>query len=230
MKNNKNKSEYVEKELKKSYYKIIGKEYVDRIYSVLIENKYLTFMSFIFIVIIVYLLISISKLEEKIKISVEIPPKIYQTGKIYVGYEEANDLFYKLWGEYVAREIGNYSPVNIDEKINKVLYLFAPSQIIKAQSDFLKFAKNVKNNLITNTFIPYKTKANKNGEVIVEGLAHQSVGNNLLNKTFLCKYNMKFKIEDYHLFLYKFITDCKQISKTEEQEYIKNIKKEKKGK
>ncbi|WP_456470004.1 TraE/TraK family type IV conjugative transfer system protein [Caminibacter sp.] len=231
----KNKKEYkksqeVEKELKKPIYKIIGKEYVDRVYAVLTENRYLTFMSFIFIIIIIYLLVSISKLEEKIKISVEIPPKIYQTGQIYIGYEKANSLFYKLWGEYVAREIGNYSPVDIDEKIKKVLYLFAPERIIKAQADFNSFADNIKNNLITNTFTPYKVRGNNKGEVVVEGLSHKKVGANLLNETYLCLYKMKFKIVDYHLFLEKFITDCKKINKEVEKAYLEEIKKEERKK
>jgi hypothetical protein len=223
----KNKSKEVEKELKKPIYKVIGKEYVDRIYSVITENKYLTYMSIFLLIIIFYFLMAISKLEEKINIKVEIPPKLYQTGQIYVGYEKANDLFFKLWGEYVAKEIGNYSPVDIDEKIKHILYLFAPERIVKANADFLEFAKNIKQNMISNTFTPYKVKGNSKGEVVVEGLAHKNVGADLLKETYLCMYKMKFKIVDYHIFLDKFITDCKKVNKEMERAYIKEIKKEK---
>jgi len=229
MEDNKKKTKDIEKELKKPIYKVIGGEYVDRIYTVITENKYLTYMTIVLFIVIFFFLITISKLEEKIKIQVEIPPKIYQTGKIYIGYKKANGLFYKLWGEYVAREIGNYSPVNIDDKVQKVLYLFAPNKIVKAEADFLNFSKNIKDNLITNDFTPYKTNANQNGVVNVEGLSHKTIGANLLNETYLCTYKMKFITNDYHLFLSKFITDCKQISKKAEKDYLKQIKQEKRA-
>jgi hypothetical protein len=228
--NEKKKSKEIEKELKKPIYKIIGKEYVDRVYSIIKENKYLTYMSIFLLVVIAYFLIAISKLEEKIHIQVEIPPKLYQTGKIYIGYKEANALFFKLWGEYVAREIGNYSPIDIDEKIKKVLYLFAPERIVKANADFMQFANNVKKNMITQTFTPYKVRGNNKGEVVVEGLAHKEVGADLLKETYLCMYKMKFKIVDYHIFLDKFITDCQKINKEMEKAYLDEIKREKRKK
>lgn len=227
----KKKTETIDKELKKPIYKIIGKEYVDRIYSVITENKYLTYLSIFFLIVIIYLLIAISKLESKINIQVEIPPKIYQQGTIYVGYRKANALFYKIWGEYVARTIGNFSPVNIDNQINKILYLFDPNKIIKIKAEFLRFSKNVKTNLISNTFTPYKVTGTNNGLVTVEGLATKELGADLMKKDLLCSYKMQFKIIDYHLFLENLVTNCKQISKQEKESYLKEIKKEqKKGK
>jgi len=222
-----NKTEYIEKELKKPIYKVIGKEYIDRIYSVIVENKYLTFLSLILIVIIFYFLTAISSLEEKIKIQVQIPPKLYRTGTIYIGYQTANSLFYKLWGEYVAREIGNYSPVDVDERIKKVIYLFAPDKIIKAQAEFIKFAKDVQKNMVTSVFTPYKVTADDKGNVVVEGLKHKTLGANLLNEIYICSYNMKFVIRDYHLFLDSLVNNCQLINKAEEKAYLERIKKEK---
>ena len=226
----KEKTKKVESELKKPIYKVIGKEYVDRIYSVIVENKYLTFLSAFFLIVIFYFLSSISSLEKKIQLQVEIPPKIYQTGTIYIGYEKANGLFYKLWGEYVAREIGNYSPVNINKKLQKVIYLFSPQKIIKAKADFINFSKDVQKNLITNNFTPYRVSADNKGNVKVEGLSHKTVGANLLNQNYLCTYKLHFIIKDYHLFITSLINKCKLINKKEEAAYLKAIKKEKKAK
>ena len=172
------------------------------------------------------LLIGYKNLEEKIEIKVEIPPKPYHTGTVYIGYDKAISLFYKVWGEYVVNEIANYSPVDIDEKVKRIVLLFSPDKIIKANADFMAFSKNIKNNLITHTFKEYKSSASKKGEVVVEGLGIKTLGANLSTQYQVCKYYLKFTMEDYHLFLKSFRTDCKPVSKDEygnaKKEYLKN--------
>jgi len=213
----------LEKEAEKRIF-FSGKNYIDRLNSLLEDNKYLVFFSFILIIVLFILIIGYFNLSKKITISVEIPPKLYRTGTLYIGSQKANKLFYDVWGRYVVSEIANYSPYNIKEKIKKVSFMFDPQKLVKVKVQFIKLENEVINNLVTHTFIPTKTYVDDNGNFVQEGIGKSVLGDNLSVIYEKCKYKVKFKIEDYHLFIENMNINCTPIDKEDYLNIYKEIK------
>lgn len=221
------KKEYVEKEIKKKMF-FSGKIYIDRLYQLLEDNKYLVFFSFFQIVVIIILILGYFNLTNKIKIQIELPPKLYQTGTLYVGSQKANKLYYQVWGEYVINKLSNYSPYNIRENLKKISYMFDPQKLVKIKSKFFELEQETIDNLITHTFIPIKKEVKKDGIFYEEGIGKSVLGNNLSITYENCKYQVKFKIDDYHLFIEGLLIDCKPITKDKYDEFLTKFQKEKK--
>ena len=219
--------EQLEKEAERKIFKFSGKVYVDRLNSLLEDNKYLVFYTLLLFGIIVLLVIGYFRMADKITIRVDIPPKIYRTGTIYVGSETANKTFFRIWGDYIVDQLGNFGPYSIRKHVDNVLYMFDPDKVLKYQTQFQELAEYAKSNLVTHEFTPEIVSVDDSGDYEAKGVAKNIVGDNISTTYEYCRYRLKFDIRDYHLFVEDVGIECKPIRKSLYDEKITKLKRKK---
>ena len=201
-----------------------GKRYLDQLDYLIERNRLLIFFVLFQIAVIIMLIIGYLGLKKDLVLRVDIPPKFYQTGMLYVGSMKANDLYYKVWGEYLVRELANFSPDTIGKHLNNVLYMLDPDKVTFYQHLFAKKLQSVTENQMVREFIPstvsVESDNGENGTVIVKGVAKENIGNGLSISYKKCTYTLKMKIENYHLFVESIDEQCIEIPLSEFQKSI----------
>jgi hypothetical protein len=195
-----------------------GQEYLDKLDELIHKNKILWFFTIFQIIAILFLLIGYFSLKENIAIRVDLPPKIYQTGTLLIGSQKANDLYYKVWGQFAVEIASNYSPETVEKKYNQLSFLLNPEKVSKHMNKFLEKIQNVQRNLITHEFVRGPTvvklfNGKNKANVKIVGIATKNVGNGLELEYELCEYNVGMSIDNYHLFIDAFREKCQTITK-----------------
>lgn len=193
-----------------------GQVYIDKLDDLLHRNKVLWFFTIFQLILIFLLIIGYLSVKNNINVKVDIPPKLFHTGTLYVGSQKANALYYKVWGSFAVDLISNYSPKTVKKKYNQFMYLLNP-QILPSKLDgILQKIKHSKENLVTYSFIngPTKVDVSKSadtGVVSVSGLVTKNIGNDLDISYFVCSYKFKMSIQDYHLYIDDYKKSCQNL-------------------
>lgn len=201
-----------------------GKRYLDQLDYLLERNRLLIFFALFQIAVIIMLIVGYFGLKKDLVLRVDIPPKLYQTGTLYVGSIKANDLYYKVWGEYLVRQFANFSSDTIGKHLNNVLYMLDPDKVTFYQHLFAKKLQSVTENQMvrefTQTSISVKSDSGENGVVTIKGVAKENIGNGLSISYKKCIYTLKMKVENYHLFVESIDEKCFEIPLDEFQKMI----------
>lgn len=183
-----------------------------------LADKYRSAVFFIFLQFFVILFLIFGYLSVKSNIVVEvILPKVVKDtdyGKLKIGINSSNPLYYKVWGEYIVTMLLNSNADNIVENISTFQNIIYPDVYNKYKKDL----KKMKDYIIKNDAdLKYKeVKKNisiKNGEALFSssGILTSKLGRYKSKKS-NCTVNIKMKTENYMLFVTSFVKQCKNLN------------------
>lgn len=192
----------------------LGGGYDDEKDNLLAEAKTLWFLVLVLVIVIVMLLFSNNSLANKVQMSVDIPPKIYDAnGKVDVSTNGANKLYYRLHGEYYLREMFDFTYENFPAKLNKLKSLMTPSRYEYKRPDFEQVESFVKNNMISQKLIhinkihDVKIKDDKYAILNIDVTVEQTIGS--VDKTQKdCSYKMIMYRQNWKLYALDYFTTC----------------------
>ena len=101
--------------------KVSGQRYLDEMGEYVETHRKDAFTKLIFGSAIILLTIGYFNISRNLKMTMEIPPVLNESGKITVGYDSANSLYYKVWGSYFVKEYTSLTPQNATKKLNHLL-------------------------------------------------------------------------------------------------------------
>ena len=111
---------------------------------------------------------------------VTIPPGIEGQKTLVLGVNHSSPDTYGVFGQYFADLVGNFSYRNIDDAVKQLLKFYAFNLQHKEFTHLQKTAQVIKENYITQKFIPqsYNVKIDRRGiaTVYVNGLLTRSIG------------------------------------------------------
>lgn len=157
-------------------------------------------------------------------VNVEIPPTIYGEPSIKVGNGWANDLYLKVWAEWLLNTTANFTPGDVKDKFNEALRFLHPDKVSEYSGSMGALSNLVIRNQLKQTFLAKKPTATYYSDsdfnkiasddqeisaavFVFDGIATQSLGNaNLPDRK--CKYTISIKLEGGHLYGSSFDTDC----------------------
>jgi len=194
--------------------KIIGKKYLDEMGEYVETHKKDAFTKLIFGIAIILLTLGYFKISRNLEMSMEIPPQINERGKITIGYDSANSLYYKVWGSYFIKEYTSLTPQNATKKLNHLLSMTQSDKAVLYRPKLEKKAQYIKSNRINQTYIPNEEKmlAAKQGDLYVfhsKGLLEERINRVTIKKH--CEYNVGLKVVNYRLLVGLMNEKCKKI-------------------
>lgn len=144
----------------------------------------------------------------------EIPPKLEDKGTLMVGYDKANELYYKVWGKYFVDEYTSLAPLNSKEKLNHLLTMVESNKAVKYKPLFEKKMKYVKANNINQKYKPSTEKvlAEKQQGLWIyhsEGVLEEHIDGVIIRKS--CEYNFGMRVSEYQLLLSLINEKCTKI-------------------
>jgi len=197
--------------------KIKGKEFISIIDKDKVVVKYLWRIVVMLSVAIVILSFAFISIRETTQVKVELPATfIYKNAPVVVaGIHGANKVYYKLWGEYIVKQLANFSYENIEQKAKLIEEMMRPARFVKKEKEINGFVKNLSTNLMKQKYIPSDINITnideskgiiRSATVFVNGLAYQSIGRKNSKKE--CKYNVVLHYIKGVLYVEDFGTDC----------------------
>jgi hypothetical protein len=162
-------------------------------------------------------------------IKIDLPPEIYKAGTLYVGSVKGNNLYYEVWGHYIAKLVSNFTPANIEGNIQKVIYILEPTFYTKNKHLLVEKMDYVKNNMVKREFVMTKkefTGDDTSKVMKITGIATDIVGDNLVVTNSSCTYEVGMTIRDYHLFVDAIRESCQEIDDELYQTSMANYKKQ----
>ncbi len=192
-----------------------GEEFISKLDKQKSINKLLWRMLIVEAVVILLLAIGYFSLKETVRVKVELPAKfIYKHSPVVLaGIDGANEIYYKMWAEYITEQISSFNEYTIKRKLELLFKTFDPKTLPKTKSVLMKFAKSVQSNLISQKFTlrtaKIVAKREKEGlikECIVEteGIAKRKIGENKsISKSCVFKYKLAYTkgviyVEDFY--------------------------------
>ena len=169
-------------------------------------------------IVIVLLAVGYFNIKETARVQVELPSKlIYKYAPVVVaGIQGANKVYYRLWAEYLTKEIANFDYTNIDRKLQLFLETFLPQKVYHYKKLFMKVVKTAKENYVKQTFTILSTKfmsvKTHNGliqEAVLklEGESKKIIGeSDPIKKE--CSFTYKMRMVKGVLYVEDFATDC----------------------
>ena len=191
-----------------------GQKYFDIINEYVDQHKKDVFITLVFVVLLITLAMGYFGLKNKMILKVQIPPVVHERGELVVGYKGANELFYRVWGEWFTSEYASLDYHNVSERLNKILEMVESDKAVVYSKPFQKKADHIKDNRITQHYIPSKQdimSEPQNGMWIFhsEGLLEEKISNITTKKH--CEYNIGMRIVNYHLLLGLINEKCEKI-------------------
>jgi len=191
----------------------VGEEWSDSIIKYIRKNRMQVFYNLILLLLVVIQGIFMISSIDNTTVEVDLPPR----GKIVVMNNKANALYYTLWGEHYTNNkeyidkiergekiprpytfsIVDFTYADVEAKYNMYLKRYKPSKLIREKHIFMKFLKNIKVKMISQTYVveSMKTKLYDDGHkasVLIKGVATQTFGTTK-TKPKECSYTMNFE-------------------------------------
>ncbi|MCK9550945.1 TraE/TraK family type IV conjugative transfer system protein [Aquamicrobium sp.] len=199
--------------------KITGKEYLDKqgIYIDLHNRDTIT--KIIFGVLLVVLGLSFFLLKSSMVMTMQIPSVIYENkgGELAVGYNDGNELFYKVWGEYFVAQYANLQHRNVKANLDSVIKLIEVNKAKVYEKDLQKKADYISKNNITAKYIPSSQsilKEKVGGMSVFESrgmlIENSNVGGLELKKD--CTYKIGMYVKNYRIFIGSIYEKCTPIA------------------
>lgn len=187
-------------------------------------DKYRSAMFFIFFQILIILLLTYGYLATKSNTTVEVLlPKIVKDsdyGKLKIGLNESNELYYKVFGYYIVQYLYNANPTDIKDKIITLKSLIYPSKLPQYENSIDAFEKNIINNSITMKYVETESNVSmKDGiaNYYSAGVLTEKVGEYSSTKKF-CKTNIEMFTKQYMLFVNSISKECKSLDSGKKHE------------
>ncbi|MBU1711458.1 MAG: hypothetical protein KKE17_15785 [Proteobacteria bacterium] len=159
-----------------------GKDYENETDNLTSDNKTLWFIVLFLIFVIVSLLVANNTLASKTVMSVEIPSKLYDgSGKIDVTEDDANELYYKLFGQYFIRENTQFKADTHSGYLKIIEEAMTPTRHAYKLVDFEKeknfvVSNNVSQKLIAIKKISEPAIQDKLHVIAIEATVQQTIG------------------------------------------------------
>lgn len=194
--------------------KKIGGQYLDKINDYVDKNKKDTFTVTLLGVIIFLLVIGYINVRSDMVMSITLPQTIKSEGEVRVGYNKANDLFYKVWGQYIVSQYTSLSPTNASGKLNEILNIVESFKGPIYSPQFQKKIEYIKSNGIVQTYIPGKeiVLPEKQNDLTIfhtEGILEERIGSTIIKSS--CEYNIGMEIDNYTIFIGLINEKCTRI-------------------
>jgi hypothetical protein len=201
--------------------KVVGRQYLDEIGGYIETHKKDAFTKLIFGTLLVLGVIGYMNITKKLTMTMEIPSTIRESGTLKVGYQDANDLYFKVWGQWFVDEYSSLEPKNASKKLTMLLSLVDAEKAVLYRPLFEKKKNHIKTNKITQKYIPTPSsevilKNKQNGLTIFhsEGLMIEKIGRVEIRKS--CKYNIGLSVDNYTLIFGLVSEECKKIGSINE--------------
>jgi hypothetical protein len=198
--------------------KVVGRKYLDDIGEYIDAHKKDATIKLVLVVIIVILTLGYFRLSRNIEMTLEIPPILRETGTLKVGYQEANDLYFKVWGQYFVDEYTSLDHKNASKKLNKLLAMIEAKKAVLYQPKLEKKANYIISNKINQRYThsdEYIESKIQDGYTIFhsEGLLEERIGRVSIKKS--CEYNIGMRVQDHSLLFGLISENCKKIGNIE---------------
>lgn len=194
--------------------KVVGRKYLDDIGNYIDTHRKDAMTKLVFVVLLVILALGYFKLSRNMEMTMEVPPVLRETGTLKVGYQEANALYYKVWGQYFVDEYASLDYRNAADKLNKLLGMVEAKKAVLYRPKFEKKVSHIKSNKIEQRYTPSSEKVLPNkqdGYAIFhsEGLLEERIGRVTIRKS--CEYNIGLRVEGYSLLFGLISEKCNKI-------------------
>ena len=202
-------NEMVEKDVKKN-----GKKgaYIERVNYLSEKYKSSLFFIFLQLMIIIFLIFGYLGVKENTIVEVVLPKivKDSEYGKLKIGIGVANELYYKVWGDYITNSILNINKKNVHEHMSVLEKMMLPS----VYKEYKNKLESYKSYVITNDAKINYTELEStikiiDGEAIYKSKGRESIKLGQYKKSNqICNVEVKMKVENYMLFLTSFQRNC----------------------
>lgn len=192
-----------------------------------LAEKYRSSLFFIFLQFFVIIFLTFGYLTVKKNTVVEVVlPKVIKDseyGKLKIGIGTANELYYRVWGGFIAESVLNINKDNLDENINILKKMMLPS-VLKEYSGKIRSLKKfvIDNRAVMNYSMLESSTVIKDGIGIYKskGVVGVKLGK-YKKKDELCHIEVKMQVKNYMLFITSFVKQCE---KTEIESGDDNVK------
>lgn len=209
---------YKEKDIKKN-----GRTsaYIERT-NYLVE-KYKTALFFIFVQLLVILFLIFGYLNIKSNTVVEVMlPKVLKDtdyGKLKIGINGSNKLYYKIFGSYISEMVLNSNKKNVVQNTDILKELIYPEVLSIYSKKIDNFQRFVVNNdaELKYTQLEESISINENKEGVYLTKGHLKTRLGVYNeKDSICTVEVKMVTKSYMLFVTSFVKHCSDINNTKE--------------
>lgn len=181
-------------------------------------EKYKSAMFFVFFQILIILLLIYGYLTTKSDTTVEVMlPKIVKDtdyGKLKIGLNESNELYYKIFGRYIVNDLYNSNESNINDKIIVLKSLIYPEKLPDYEKSIDNFAENIIQNGITVTYKETEGEVNTSNGISnykSKGVLNIKIGKYSKKEEF-CETNIEMFTKNYMLFVNSISRSCRDIN------------------
>lgn len=194
--------------------KRVGKDYFNKINEYVDTHKRDSYTKLIFGAMLIMLAFGYMGLKSQMVMSMEIPPKLEDKGTLMVGYDKANQLYYKVWGKYFVDEYTSLSPLNSKGKLNNLLTMVESNKAVLYKPSFQKKMQYIKKNKISQKYKPSTEEVlpeKQSGLWIYHsaGVLEEHIDGVVIRKH--CEYNFGMRVSEYQLLLSLINEKCKKI-------------------
>jgi len=200
--------------------------YVEKINYIADKYKSALFFIFLQLMVILILVFGYFTVKEHTVVEVVLPKVIKDTdyGKLKIGINSSNPLYYQVWGRYVSETLFNSNPKNIKKNIEDVKRMIYPEVLEKYSKPLIDFKEFIILNSASLNYQEVKSsiKILEDNSALfqTEGVLETKIGMYKSKKSF-CKTSVKMMTSHYMLFITSFVKKCSPI----EDERDGNVKK-----
>jgi len=200
--------------------------YIDRANYLLEKYRAALFFLFVQGLVILYLLFGFLSIKQNTIVEVMLPKIVKDTdyGKLKIGIDTSNDLYYKIFGSYIVEMVMNARKSNIDGKVEVLKKLLFPEVLgeygkrINSYADFIK--KNNADVRYTEYEHSVSTNENKETTYVSKGLLKIKLGRYPEKKS-ICETKVKMITKNYMLFVTSFVRKCESSMDEEKMKHVK---------
>jgi hypothetical protein len=155
---------------------------------------------------------------------IDLPQSIVVQAPIKVGNGWANDMYFKVWADWMLNNTANFTPGDVKEKLNEAIRFFSHDKESEYSGQLGALSNLVIRNQLKQTFTVKKTEitlyddvdfqevSNEPERVVAgvftyKGVASQALGNSPMPDKD-CSYSVAVRLEGGHLYGYSYNTDC----------------------
>lgn len=194
--------------------------YIDRANYLL--EKYRSALFFLFAqgLVILYLIFGFLSIKENTVVEVMLPKVVKDTdyGKLKVGINSSNELYYKIFGSYIVSMILNSNSGNIEESIGTLKNLIFPDSFNMYAEKLDSFAAFIERNKASLKYVEYEstTSVDSSGEALYvsKGMIKTKIGD-YADKDSVCTTKVRMITKNYMLFVTSFVKSCDEKSNKE---------------
>lgn len=194
-----------------------GTEYIDNFENEKKENLSLWRVLMVLTIVVIALIIGYLDLKGNIILNMKIPPTQTTSGaQIIYGLNGANVSYYELWGRYLGESISNFSPDDVNEKIDLIFNEMRPTDAVRKLSEVEKFKKDIIANKISQKFVFLEVipdpilkekKFTDNATITIKGISKTKIGSTE-NAPKECNYEIKFSFYEGVFYVKNFGSTC----------------------